>query len=147
MKVNVLYKDKKKEIFDYYREVGLINVDSISEVNDSIIDKKVSKQDLENDLMEFYITVAMCSFMIENDLYDEYFFNTYAELLSEYKNGSYDNLFMDILSDKEAIESDIEEINEGIKKDEIMSKYYDDVSDIYNDEFEKFEHEVDKDYE
>ena len=77
MKVNVLYKDKKKEIFDYYREVGLINVDSISEVNDSIIDKKVSKEDLENDLMEFYITVAMCSFMIENDLYDEYFFNTY----------------------------------------------------------------------
>lgn len=139
MKLDILYKDKKKEIYDYYKELGLITVDSIQEVNDNIIDKKIKKEDLENDLMEFYITVSMCSFMIENDLYDEYFFTTYAELLNEYKNGTYDNMFMDILSDKADLESDIEEINEYIKKDEAIRKYYDDVSDIYNEDLEEIE--------
>ncbi len=139
MKLDILYKDKKKEIYDYYKELGLITVDSIQEVNDNIIDKKIKKEDLENDLMEFYITVSMCSFMIENDLYDEYFFTTYAELLNEYKNGTYDNMFMDILADKADLESDIEEINEYIKKDEAIRKYYDDVSDIYNEDLEQIE--------
>ncbi len=139
MKLDILYKDKKNEIYGYYKEVGLITVDSIQEVNDNIIDKKIKKEDLENDLMEFYITVSMCSFMIENDLYDEYFFTTYAELLNEYKNGTYDNMFMDILSDKADLESDIEEINEYIKKDEAIRKYYDDVSDIYNEDLEEIE--------
>lgn len=144
MKLNVLYEDKKKEIQNYYKEYGLITVDNIVEVNDLIIDSKIKKEDLENDLIELYITIAMCLYMIEHDLYDEYFFNTYAELLHEYKHGSFDNMFMDILVDKENLESDIEEINEYLKKEVEMSKYYDNVSDIYNEEFEKFEEEVDK---
>ena len=145
-RLNILYEEKKKEINGYYNEFGLVSVDNIQEVNDQIIDKRLKKEDLENDLLEFYITVSMCLYMIENDLYDEYFFNTYAELLTEYKTGKYDNYFMDILADKELLESDIEDINDYLKKEEAMGKYYDDVSDIYNEEFEKFEHEVDKDY-
>ena len=145
-RLNVLYEEKKKEINGYYNEFGLVSVDNIQEVNDQIIDKKLKKEDLENDLLEFYITVSMCLYMIENDLYDEYFFSTYAELLAEYKTGKYDNYFMDILADKELLESDIEDINDYLKKEEAMGKYYDDVSDIYNEEFEKFEREVDKDY-
>lgn len=145
-RLNVLYEEKKKEIKGYYNEFGLVSVDNIQEVNDQIIDKRLKKEDLENDLLEFYITVSMCLYMIENDLYDEYFFSTYAELLTEYKTGKYDNYFMDILADKELLESDIEDINDYLKKEEAMGKYYDDVSDIYNEEFEKFEHEVDKDY-
>lgn len=145
-RLNVLYEEKKKEIKGYYNEFGLVSVDNIQEVNDQIIDKKLKKEELENDLLEFYITVSMCLYMIENDLYDEYFFSTYVELLTEYKTGKYDNYFMDILADKELLESDIEDINDYLKKEEAMGKYYDDVSDIYNEEFEKFEHEVDKDY-
>ena len=143
-KLTVLYKEKKNEIYNYYNEFDFIGIDNVQEVNDKIIDVKIKKEDLENDLMEFYITTSMCSYMIENDLYDEYFFTTYAELLNDYKNGTFDNYFMDILVDKEDLENDIDEINDYIRKDEAMSKYYDDVSNIYNEEFKKFEDEVDK---
>ena len=85
----------------------------------------------------------MCAYMVEHDLYDEYFFKTYLELLDCYNSGEFDNLFKDILLDKQSIDNDIDSINDYLKKDEIKMKYYQDVSDIYNDEFHKFEDEVD----
>lgn len=143
-KLEVLYKEKKNEVYSYYLEYSGIDSENIQSVNDKIVDKKLRKEDFDNELMEFYITISMCLFMIENDLYDEYFFNTYAELLNEYKSGKYDNYFMDILSDKELLESDIENINEYIRKDRAKSKYYDDVSDIYNNELEKIEESLEE---
>ncbi len=143
-KVNVLYEDKKKEIYSYYLGYSGINNENIIEINDSIIDKKIRKEELDNELLEFYITVSMCLFMVENDLYDEYFFKTYIELLDEYKSGKFDNYFKDIISDKQSLESDIDNISDYLKKEEIKAMYYDNVSDIYNSEFEKFENMVDK---
>ncbi len=143
-KVNVLYEDKKKEIYSYYLGYSGINNENIIEINDLIIDKKIRKEELDNELLEFYITVSMCLFMVENDLYDEYFFKTYIELLDEYRSGKFDNYFKDIISDKQNLESDIDNISDYLKKEEIKAMYYDNVSDIYNSEFEKFENMVDK---
>ena len=133
-KLDVLYEDKKKEVFSYYLVYDGINSENISDINDIIIDKKIDKKELENDLLEFYITVSMCSYMVSNDLYDEYFFKAYVELLDDYKSGKFDNLFKDIISDKEILDNDIESLNEYLKKEEIKAKYYDDVSNIYNEE-------------
>ena len=141
-KLEVLYKDKKSEVYSYYLGYSGIDSENIIDVNDKIIDEKLKKEDFDNELLEFYITVSMCLFMIENDLYDEYFFNTYAELYNEYKDGKYDNLFMSIIEDKSNLESDIDSINEYIKKEAAMSKYYDDVSDIYNSEIESIEEKL-----
>ena len=141
-KLEVLYKDKKSEVYSYYLGYSGIDSENIIDVNDKIIDEKLKKEDFDNELLEFYITVSMCLFMIENDLYDEYFFNTYAELYNEYKDGKYDNLFMSIIEDKSNLESDIDSINEYIKKEAAMSKYYDDVSDIYNSEMESIEEKL-----
>ena len=143
-KLDILYDEKKKEIYSYYLEYNNIDADNIFDVNDLIIDKKIKKEELEEEVLEFYITVSMCMYMVEHDLYDEYFFRTFLELLDCYKSGEFDNYFKDILADKQSIESDIESINDYLKKDEIKMKYYQDVSDIYNDEFHKFEDEVDK---
>ena len=133
-KLDILYDDKKKEIYSYYLEYS--NIDA-----DNIFDKK---EELDIEVLEFYITLSMCAYMVEHDLYDEYFFKTYLELLDCYNSGEFDNLFKDILLDKQSIDNDIDSINDYLKKDEIKMKYYQDVSDIYNDEFHKFEDEVDK---
>ena len=140
-KLDVLYEDKKKEVFSYYLVYDGINSENISDINDIIIDKKINSNDLKNDLLEFYITLSMCLFMIENDLYDEYFFKSYVELLEDYNNGLFDNYFKDIINDKQLIEEDIEIINEYLKKEEIKAKYYDDVSNIYNEELNYIDEE------
>ena len=140
-KLDILYEDKKKEVFSYYLVYDGINGENISDVNDTIIDKKIDKKELENDLLEFYITVSMCSYMVNNDLYDEYFFKTYVELLDDYNSGKFDNLFKDIISDKEILDNDIESLNEYLKKEEIKAKYYDDVSNIYNEEINSLDEE------
>ena len=140
-KLDILYEDKKKEVFSYYLVYDGINGENISDINDTIIDKKIDKKELENDLLEFYITVSMCSYMVNNDLYDEYFFKTYVELLDDYNSGKFDNLFKDIISDKEILDNDIESLNEYLKKEEIKAKYYDDVSNIYNEELNYIDEE------
>ena len=140
-KLDILYEDKKKEVFSYYLVYDGINGENISDINNTIIDKKIDKKELENDLLEFYITVSMCSYMVNNDLYDEYFFKTYVELLDDYNSGKFDNLFKDIISDKEILDNDIESLNEYLKKEEIKAKYYDDVSNIYNEEINSLDEE------
>ena len=143
-KLDILYDDKKREIYSYYKEYSDINCDNIFDVNDIITDSKIKSEELENELLEFYITVSMCEYMVENDLYDEYFFRTFVELLDCFNSGEFDNYYKDILIDKQSLTKDIESINDYLKKDEIKEKYYQDVSDIYNEEFEKFEDMVDE---
>ena len=142
-KLDILYDDKKKKIYSYYLEYNNIDADNIFDVNDLIIDQKIKKEELDIEVLEFYITLSMCAYMVDHDLYDEYFFKTYLELLDCYNSEEFDNLFKDILLDKQSIDNDIDSINDYLKKDEIKMKYYQDVSDIYNDEFHKFEDEVD----
>ena len=112
-KLDILYDDKKKKIYSYYLEYSNIDADNIFDVNDLIIDQKIKKEELDIEVLEFYITLSMCAYM------------------------------EDILLDKQSIDNDIDSINDYLKKDEIKMKYYQDVSDIYNDEFHKFEDDVD----
>ena len=136
-RVNILYSVRKKEIYDYYNQYKKIDMDSIQDVNDKIIDVHLKKENFDNPLEEFYNIVSMCSYMIDNDLYDEYFFNTYDEILEEYKSGDFDDDFLDINEDKKSIGEDIYKINEYLSNDNDKMNYYDSLSEIYSNEKEK----------
>ena len=136
-RVNILYSVRKKEIYDYYNQYKKIDMDSIQDVNDKIIDVHLKKENFDNPLEEFYNIVSMCSYMIDNDLYDEYFFNTYDEILEEYKSGDFDDDFLDINEDKKSIGEDIYKINEYLSNDNDKMNYYDSLSEIYSKEKEK----------
>ena len=115
------YSEIKKSIYHFYTHFKKVDIDNIEEVNDHIISEDLKTSDFEDPLKEFYITVAMCSYMIDNDLYDDYFFNAYKELIEENK-----------LVYDEDINTDLEKINEYLKKDEIKSEYYEKLSELYN---------------
>ena len=112
------YSDIKNEIYGYYKHMGNIDIDNITDVNDHIIDEHLSAKRFEDSLEEFYITVSMCSYMVEHNLYDEYFFDAYSELIDEFK-----------------LKQDIDVLNEHVKKDKMMSEYYDNLSNVYNNQF------------
>ena len=135
-KVNVLYNVRRDEIYSFYNKYKDIDMDSIQDVNDKIIDIHLKKENFDNPLEEFFNIVAMCSYMIDNDLYDEYFFNTYDDILEEYDTGKFDDLFLDI-SDKKALGDDIYKINEYLSNDNDKMNYYDSLSEIYSKESEK----------
>ena len=136
-RVNILYSVRKKEIYDYYNQYKKIDLDNIQDVNDKIIDVHLKKENFDNPLEEFYNIVSMCSYMIDNDLYDEYFFNTYDEILEEYKSGEFDDDFLDVNEDKKSIGEDIYKINEYLSNDNDKMNYYDSLSEIYSKEKEK----------
>ena len=129
-KLNITYSRRKNDIFHYYNHFDKIDVDNIEEVNDHIIDVDLKKEHFDDPLEEFYNIVSMCLFMVKNDLYDEYFFDTYKELLEDYSNGLFDEYDIE---DKETLDNDLNDINEYLKKDEIESSYYDSLSKIYDD--------------
>ena len=131
-KVNILYKDRKEEINKYYNKYKDIDIDNIQDINDKIVDKDLKKENFENPLEEFYNILSMCSYMIDNDLYDEYFFNTYEDILEEYEEGNYDDYFLDVNTDKKDISDEIYKINEYLAMDSDKMNYYDSLSEIYN---------------
>ena len=101
------YSDIKNNIYNHYKHFDKIDIDNISDVNDHITDE-LGKSYFENNIDEFFVTTAMCTYMIENDLYDEYFFNTFNELLEEYNN------------------------SKNIMNIEIENEYYDKLSEVYD---------------
>jgi len=129
-KLNITYSRRKNDIFHYYNHFDKIDVDNIEEVNDHIIDVDLKKEHFDDPLEEFYNIVSMCLFMVKNDLYDGYFFDTYKEILEDYSNGLFDEYDIE---DKETLDNDLNDINEYLKKDEIESSYYDSLSKIYDD--------------
>ena len=129
-KLNITYSRRKNDIFHYYNHFDKIDVDNIEEVNDHIIDVDLKKEHFDDPLEEFYNIVSMCLFMVKNDLYDEYFFDTYKEILEDYSNGLFDEYDIE---DKETLDNDLNDINEYLKKYEIESSYYDSLSKIYDD--------------
>ena len=135
-KVNVLYNVRRDEIYSFYNKYKDIDMDSIQDVNDKIIDIHLKKENFDNPLEEFFNIVSMCSYMIDNYLYDEYFFNTYDDILEEYDTLKFDDLFLDI-SDKKALGEDIHKINEYLSNDNDKMNYYDSLSEIYSKESEK----------
>lgn len=133
-KLDFLYSKRREEIFDFYNKEGKVDVDNIDEVNDHIVDDYFTKENFDNPLEEFYITCAMCEYMTKNDLYDEYFFESFDELLEEYNEGKYDEYFLDINKDKADLKSDIDDICEYILKDKDKAAYYDALSSVYENE-------------
>ena len=120
------YSDLKKEIYGYYKQCGDINIDNIQEVNDHITDEHLSKSYFENTITEFYVTTSMCTYMIENDLYDEYFFDTFPELLEEFNNSS---SIMNEIEDE--LKSDIDNVSDYLKKEKTKEEYYNKLSKVY----------------
>ncbi len=123
------YSDIKNEIYGYYKHMGEIDVDNITDVNDHIIDEHLGNERFENNIEEFYILVSMCSYMVEHNLYDEYFFTSYEEVLEDFNNSN--SLLNEI---EESLKKDIDMISEYIKKDKIKNDYYDKLSSVYNDQ-------------
>lgn len=124
------YSDIKNEIYGYYKHMGNIDIDNITDVNDHIIDEHLSAKRFEDSLEEFYITVSMCSYMVEHNLYDEYFFDAYSELIDEFNKTS---ALLNNIEDE--LKQDIDVLNEHVKKDKMMSEYYDNLSNVYNNQF------------
>ena len=125
---NVKYKIRKDEIYHFYSHFNKLDADTIEDANDHIIDVDLKKEHFDNPIEEFYNILSMCSYMANNDLYDEYFFETLNEIIEDYNKGIFD----DYIDDKELIDKDIEEIKEHLKKDEMEKSYYNNLSDIYN---------------
>ena len=116
----VQYINRKNEIYGYYNKHRNIDVDTIEEVNDDVVDK-IKIENFEDSTEELYNIVAMCTYMIENDLYDEYFFNTCKELLDE-----------TIINEAGELKKDIDNLCEYFKKENIKSDYYDKLSIVYD---------------
>jgi hypothetical protein len=123
------YSDIKNEIYGYYKHMGNIDIDNITDVNDHIIDEHLGNERFENNIEEFYILVSMCSYMVEHNLYDEYFFTSYEEVLEDFNNSN--SLLNEI---EESLKKDIDMISEYIKKDKIKNDYYNKLSSVYNDQ-------------
>ena len=121
------YSDIKKEIYGYYNHIGEIDIDNIQDANDHIIGEHLDNSRFEEFISEFYITISMCIYMIENDLYDEYFFDSFRELLNEYNDSK------NILNiNDEELNNDIDNIKDYLEKDKIKSEYYDKLSELYD---------------
>ena len=133
-RVNVLYKVRKDEIYHFYSHFDKLDNDSITEANDHIVDVDLKREHFENELEEFFNTTAMCNYMIEHDLYDEYFFSAFDEILEDYEKLQDD--FLDNDSDKKLFETDVDNVKDYLIKEESNKEYYDNLSSIYERELE-----------
>lgn len=124
------YSELKKDIYSYYKHFDKIDIDNITDVNDHITDEDLSKSYFENTIDEFYVTTAMCTYMIENDLYDEYFFDTFKELLEEYNNSK--NIMN--IEENDELKNDIENVSDYLKKEDTKEEYYKTLSEVYENE-------------
>ena len=124
----MLYDKRKEQIYEYYKRFKKIDLDNIQEVNDTIVDTLLKHEDFESDQDEFYNTLAMCKYMIENKLYDECFFNDYKDLKEEYDSFSFGSE-----DEKRLLDSDIEEVDDYLKKEDSEKEYYDKLTEVYND--------------
>ena len=116
------YELRKKEIYSYYDNYKNLSNDNIQEANDYIVDVCLKRENFEETINEFYNFTAMCSYMLEHDLYDEYFFNTFEEILEE----------VSLVEKTEELEKDIIELKNYLNKDTQYLKYYELISEIIN---------------
>ena len=118
----IKYEERKKEIYTFYDNYKNLSNDNISDANDYIVDVCLRKDSFEETIEEFYNYTAMCSYMLEHNLYDEYFFNTFEEVLEE----------VELVEKTEELEKDIIELKNYLNKDTMYLKYYDLISNIIN---------------
>lgn len=131
--MNKKYIELKKDIYSFYKKYKNLDIDNIQDINDKIVDNDLGRNYLEDFIIEFYVIVSMCVFMIENNLYDEYFFKSYKEMLEEFNNSI--NMFN--LENEKLLRKDIDIIEEYLKKDQMKINYYDKLSEIYENKTKK----------
>ena len=131
--MNKKYIELKKDIYSFYKKYKNLDIDNIQDINDKIVDNDLGRNYLEDFIIEFYVIVSMCVFMIENNLFDEYFFNSYKEMLEEFNNSI--NMFN--LENEKLLRKDIDIIEEYLKKDQMKINYYDKLSEIYENKTKK----------
>ena len=123
------YSEIKKEIEGFYQKYGRVTIDNIEDTNDHILDDEIKTEQL-NDKTEFFTLVAMCAHMVEYNVYDEYIFGSYRELIN------------DFLSEREPdFVSDVGKINEYLRRDDIKAQFYDGLSDLINNKVAEYEDE------
>lgn len=130
------YSDIKNNIYNHYKHFDKIDSDNITDVNDHITDE-LGKNYFENTIDEFYVTTAMCTYMIENDLYDEYFFDTFNELLEEFNNSK--NIMNIEIEDE--LNNDIDNVSDYLKKEITKEEYYNKLSEVYESELNALDEE------
>ena len=115
------YSEIKKTVYAEYQKYGRVTIDNIEEVNDHLLDSDINEDNME-DKKEFFIVTAMCAYMTENDVYDDYFFASYRELNKDY------------LSERDPeFVSDVAKINEYLRRDDIKEQFYENISKEIND--------------
>lgn len=125
----IKYEDRKKDIYNYYSKLGKISNDNISDINDKIVDEYLTKDSFIDEIEELYNTVSMCLYMIENNLYDSYFFESVIDIINDYNSGN-----IGILQNDSVLDKDIDDIEDYLKKDEAKEDYYNKLSEIYDKE-------------
>lgn len=130
------YSDIKNNIYSHYKHFDKIDSDNITDVNDHITDE-LGKNYFENNIDEFFVTTAMCTYMIENDLYDEYFFDTFNELLEEFNNSK--NIMNIEIEDE--LNNDIDNVSDYLKKEITKEEYYNKLSEVYESELNALDEE------
>ena len=78
----------------------------------------------------------MCAHMVEYNVYDEYIFGSYRELINDY------------ISEKEPeFVADVGKINEYLRRDDIKAQFYNGLSDLINNKVAEYEDEEEYDEE
>jgi hypothetical protein len=125
----VKYIDIKNKINKYYNSNKKIDIDNIGDINDKLVDDVLGLKSFEDPEEELFNTIAMCNYMIEHNLYDEYFFESAKDIIDDYQNGKVLSLTNDEILDK-----DIDIVKDYIEKDKYNEEYYNKLSDVYNNE-------------
>ena len=125
----IKYTNRKEDIYKYYSKFDKIDNENISDVNDKIVDEYLTKDSFINEEEELYNTIAMCTYMIENNLYDDYFFSTSKDIIEDYEKGS-----TCLLQNDSILDEDINNIKEYFNKDSAKEDYYNKLSELYDKE-------------
>lgn len=125
----IKYTNRKEDIYKYYSKFDKIDNENISDVNDKIVDEYLTKDSFINEEEELYNTIAMCTYMIENNLYDDYFFSTSKDIIEDYEKGS-----ICLLQNDSILDEDINNIKDYFNKDSAKEDYYNKLSELYDKE-------------
>ena len=122
-------RNRKEDIYKYYSKFDKIDNENISDVNDKIVDEYLTKDSFINEEEELYNTIAMCTYMIENNLYDDYFFSTSKDIIEDYEKGS-----ICLLQNDSILDEYINNIKDYFNKDSAKEDYYNKLSELYDKE-------------
>ena len=90
----------------YTRQKENLTNENIESYNDYITDEVYGEGAFKNEVDEFLHVLPICVALAELKLKDQYFFDQIQEMITQYKDGYYDNYFADD-ENKADIDTDI----------------------------------------